>query len=220
MPDIPLVSIITPTFPGREAELIGRCIPSVVAQDWLNIEHVIISDPNPDLAAKLYGQPAMPGYRLRFAELNTTWRNPTTEASVGAIPWYIGTMLGQGEFFAFLGDDDELLPTHVRLHVMVMTDEQAHWSVSKIDFHVGGAPWTTIGDPSFELGHLDATGIMCHRDALTVANWSANGENAADYRLVRDWRAAGLHGTFINEVTGIHHDGWAAGKSGRPDRQA
>lgn len=215
----PLVSIVTPTFPGRERELFDRCIPSVAGQEWPNIEHVIVSDRNPELAAKLYGQDqAQDGYRLRFAEINESWRNPTTEASIGAIPWMIGTLMAMGEFIGFLGDDDELMPDHVTEHVTAMTAAAAHWSVSRIDFHVAGQPWTTIGDDSYELGHLDATGTMCHRDALRVANWTANGENAADYRLVRDWRRAGLVGTFIDETTGIHHDGWAAGKTGRPDR--
>jgi hypothetical protein len=60
---------------------------------------------------------------------------------------------------------------------------------------------------------------MCHKDALQVANWTANGQNAADYRLVRDWVNAGLKGTILpHPHTGIHHDGWLVERSGRPDR--
>lgn len=207
-----LVSIVTPTFPGREEVLLTRCMPSVAALDWPDVEHVIVSDRNPDLRAKL----AATGSRVRFVEINETWRNALTEQSIGAVPWQIGSRLALGEFVGWLGDDDELLPFHVKRHVDAMRSAESHWSVSQVDFWVHGAPWTVIGDDTYELGHLDATGVMCHVDALTAATWDANGENAADWRLVRDWRAAGLRGTFLPEVTAIHHDGWAAGQTGRP----
>lgn len=215
----PLVTIATPTFPGRESELINRCIPSVAALDWPNIEHVIVSDRNPALAEKLYGQKPMPGYALRFVEIGENWRTPVTEQCVGGIPWMLCSYLAMGEFVGFLGDDDELYPDHVNVHVNAMRAADAHWSLSQVDFWVGGQPWTVIGDESYELGHLDTTGIMCHKDALSIARWDPfRGQNATDWQMVSDWRAAGLIGTFIDRVTGIHHDGWAAGKTGRPDR--
>ena len=211
--DKPLVSIVTPTFPGREKVLIDRCLMSVAQQDWPKVEHVIVSDRNPYLRQLLPND----GY-VRFVEINESWRNPTTEASVGAIPWYVGSLLALGEFVGFIGDDDELLPHHVSTHVAAIQEAEAMFSVSQVDFRANGNHWNVIGDDSFELGHMDASGIMCHADALKVANWSANGENAADYRLVRDWRVAGLRGVFIPQVTAIHHDGWLVGKTGRPDR--
>ena len=207
-----LVSIVTPTFPGREAELLGRCVPSVAALDWPDVEHVIVSDRNPGLRAQMKHADS----RVRFVEINESWRNPVTERSIGAVPWMIGSRLALGEFIGWLGDDDELHPIHVKEHVTAMQATESMWSLSKIEFWVNGAPWTVIGDDSFAHGHLDATGVMCHGSALTYATWDANGENAADWRLVRDWQACGLRGTFIDVVTGVHHDGWAAGKSGRP----
>lgn len=211
--DRPLVSIVTPTFPGREDVLINRCIPSVLAQDWGNVEHVILSDRNPTLASIL---PA--DERIRFAQINETWRNPVTEISVGAIPWYVGSLMALGEFVGFLGDDDELMPEHISDHIAAMQEHQAMFSVSRVEFRAYGELREIIGDDSFQHGHLDATGVMCHISALTVANWNANGENAADWRLVRDWVEAGLCGVHIPKVTGIHHDGWLIGASGRPGR--
>lgn len=203
-----LVSIVTPTMRGREEVLLERCIPSVQTLNWIKIEHIIVSDSNPQLASDVAAQDFE---NVTFVQLNDTWRNPMTEASVGAIPWYIGTMLAQGEFVGFLGDDDAVLPQHVKLHVEAMKRDQAMFSISRVQFIVRGNPVFVIGDNTFQHGHLDATGIMCHRDALCHANWTANGENAADYRLVRDWQAKGLVGTFVDaEPTVHHHDGWAA----------
>jgi hypothetical protein len=231
MTDKPLVSIVTPTFPGREVELM-RCIDRVIALEYPRIQHVIVSDRRPDseeltLWNQWWGRmleavPARWSAELqRFAtivEINESWRNPTTEASIGAIPWYVGSLLAMGEFVGFCGDDDELLPDHVTRHVAAMTEHEAMFSVSGVQFRAGGVDQFVVG-PDFAHGSLDATGIMCHRDALQVCNWTANGENAADWRLVRDWLARGLVGTLVlGEPTGIHNDGWLVGKTGRPDR--
>ena len=212
-----LVSVVTPTIPGREDRLIERCMTSVLHQKWRGIvEHVIVSDRNSDLADAMTKLDKAIDRPVRFVEINEAWRNPISEASIGAVPWAVGCLLALGEFVAFCGDDDELLPHHVARHIQAMRTAEALWSVSRVDFHVDGQPWTIIGDETYELGHLDAIGIMCHVDALRIANWRANGENAADHRLVSDWRAAGLRGVFLDEVTAIHHDGWAAGRTGQP----
>ena len=214
----PLLSIVTPTFPGRERDLFDRCVPSVMKLDWDGpIEHIIVSDRNPEEFDDKRNY-RIGDYRMRSVQINETWRNPTTEASAGAYPWMIGSRLALGEFVGFLGDDDELLPHHARAHIDAMRTADAVWSVSKVDFRVGGNPYLVIGDDTYELGHLDTTGVMCWKGALQVATWNPNGENATDWQMVRDWRQAGLRGVFVDQVTGIHHDGWAAGKSGRPDR--
>ena len=58
---------------------------------------------------------------------------------------------------------------------------------------------------------------MCSKEALRVGTWDPNaGIAAVDWKMVNDWRAAGLVGAFIDKVTGIHHDGWLTGKTGQP----
>ena len=218
--DEPYVTIVTPTFPGREELLLDRCMQSVMCQEGVWVQHVIVSDRNPSLEAQV--RDARDGshiaYEVTFVQINESWRNPTTEKSVGAVPWYVGSLLALGDFVGFCGDDDEILPDHSYRHVSALIETESHFSVSQIEFRAGGVPQFNVGD-AFEHGRLDATGIFCHKDALQVANWTANGENAADWRLVRDWVKAGLRGTILPPPhTGIHHDGWLVGKTGRPDR--
>ena len=137
---------------------------------------------------------------LTFVEINESWRNPTTEESIGAIPWYVGSLLALGEFVGFCGDDDELLPDHAERHIAAMRDNEAMFSVSQVEFRANRVTQLTSVTVS-NMAILDATGIMCHKDALQVANWTANGENAADWRLVRDWVAAGLRGRIHRHHT-------------------
>lgn len=207
-----LVSIVTPTMPSREHVLITRCIPSIQSLDWPEVEHVIVSDPNPGLEPKLLEIPRREGYRIRFTEINDTWRDGIRDRSIGAIPWYIGCMMAQGEYLSFVGDDDELLPHHVTRHVEAL--QEYDFSVSPVQFRAHGKDVMIIGD-DFVIGHLDATGIMCRREALRTANWTATGENAADFRIVAEWMARGLLGKMLHGApTGIHNDGWLTGQTG------
>lgn len=223
-----LVSIITPTFPGREEELLTRCLPSVYNLDWPDIQWIVVSDRNngihqeiEDEWRKQYKGDAK--YRRGdFVEINELWRNPISERNVGAWPWFIGTQLALGEFVGFLGDDDEYLPDHVSRHVSAMRENEAMWSISQVEFKADGVHQFLVGNESFAHGHLDSDGIMCWIGALKHANWSivdTPDGMAGDYRLVRDWLAAGLKGVYVGDgPTAIHHDGWVLGKTGRPDR--
>lgn len=203
-----LVSIVTPTIPGREPLLLERCIPSVRAQTWLQVEHVIVSDRNPGLALKITGITGLP---VKFVELNETWRNGRDEHSTGAIPWRIGSLLALGDYVGFCGDDDELLPDHIERHVAGLEESGSDFTVGPVRFMVRGADVGIIGDNTFAHGHLDSDGIFCRVDALRIASWRPAGNNAADAQLVLDWLAAGLRGHFIGgEPTAVHHDGWAA----------
>jgi hypothetical protein len=213
---VPLVSVVTPTIPGREQELIDRCIPSVRKQSWGRIEHIIISDENPQLRHQ-FRNLLVDNHYFRFVEINNTWKTEATRMANGAMPWMLGAWLALGDYVSFLGDDDELLPDHIYAHVSAMQSAGAMWSLSKVEFRAHGEFWNVIGDDSFVEGHLDATGIMCKREALRTANWDpAAGIAAVDWKLVNDWRAASLPGVFIDKVTGIHHDGWLIGMTGKP----
>jgi hypothetical protein len=177
-------------------------MPSVLALQWPEVEHIVVSDPNPDLRAALHGS------KVRFVEINDTWRDGVKDLSTGAVPWFVGSLMALGEYVGFVGDDDELLPDHADRHVAALQDHD--FSISPIQFRVAGEDCMVIGD-ALEHGRLDATGIMCRREALRVANWTATGEDAADWRLVHDWIRAGLKGVLLHgEPTGIHNDGWLA----------
>lgn len=217
-----LVSIITPTFPGREPQLIGRCIPSVQAQrgDFL-VEHIIVSDRNPGLIPTIMEGQADWSSPVTLVQINETWRNPISERCIGAIPWAHGSLMAMGDYVGFLADDDELLPHHVQRHLDTLERTGADASVSQVLFKAHGVDQFIVGSPDFAHGHIDTTGIFARIHCLAVANWSTTSQEyaeAGDYRLVRDWINGGLSVAHIPEVTCVHHDGWVIGQTGRPDR--
>lgn len=206
----PLVSIVTPCH-DREELLLERCIPSVSAQTHANLEHIIVVDRNPGLEQRLL---ALKDPRLRVVLINDLGRSSLAAISHGAWGWYYGTHMAQGEYLGFIGDDDEYRPWHVERHLEALTATGADYSLSKIDFHVGGEYVFTVGDGRLAITHLDANSIMARRSAFLKGNWVASGSLAPDFDLVYRWHRMGLRGAFVDEVTGTHHDGWL---SDRPD---
>ncbi|HEU4543057.1 MAG TPA: glycosyltransferase [Jiangellaceae bacterium] len=200
-----LASIVTPTMPGREDLLLDRCIPSVRAQTWPHVEHVIVSDRNPALAEKIVDYPD-----IRFVQINETWRDGHADHCPGALPWQIGSLLALGEYVGFVGDDDELLPDHIARHVAAMDEHDLHFTISPVRFVVSGSERFVVGDDTLAVGHVDSDGIMCRVEALRTATWQL-GVDAPDALLPHDWASAGLRWMFIGgQPTAIHHDGWAA----------
>lgn len=218
----PLVSIVTPTFPGREEELLERCMPSVFGQTHKAIQWVVVSDRNDYLAEAMRDLHWALRPKITFVQINESWRNPVSEGCVGAVPWQIGSLLALGEYVGFLGDDDEYFPDHVTRHLEHLSQPDVDFTLSQFEFRAGGVLQFLVGNDSFAHGHLDSDGLMCKAETLKLASWSVTDgpyAMACDYRLVRDWQLAGARGRFIGDgPTGIHHDGWVVGKTGRPNR--
>ena len=204
-----LISVITPTRRGGPG--LRRCRESVINQTYRQVEHVIVADEGIDIQVE--------GTSYIYA-LNDLWRTPTTNKSTGAWPWFIGTQFTRGEYVTFLGDDDEMLPHHCERHVEAMQETGADYSLSKVEFYVDGEYALTIGDGRVAITHLDSDSIACRRETLRTANWQANGGNSPDFEMVLRWHNAGLKGSFVDEVTCRHNDGWLSTPEMRPILEA
>src|SRR6266511_415333 len=117
-----LVSVITPTW-NRHDLLLNRCIPSVEAQTYPDIEHIIVSDgPDPELAAKFSKRLPTRPFRLEFAE---------RDSGLGELPRLRGLELAQGELIAYLDDDNAYRPQHVERLVNALEDRDFAYSIMK-----------------------------------------------------------------------------------------
>lgn len=206
-----LVTVITPAH-DRPKELFSRCIPSVQAQTYRPVEHLIVLDcPTPELQTQRWMAGERQGdYSRRFVEINDTGHNPVADKSGGAYGWRVGTHLARGDYIAFLGDDDEYLPNHLAAHIDALESTTADFSISVVQFYLRGEHKFDVGDGQLAKGHLDSDNIVARRHCFQRNNWNANGSIEPDFDLVWGWYQAGLKGTFVDEVTARHHDGWLA----------
>ncbi|MDP3704046.1 MAG: glycosyltransferase [Candidatus Omnitrophota bacterium] len=118
---MPTVSVITPTY--NRAALVREAIESILAQTFADWEAVVVDDGSTDSTPEILRDYARRDPRIRVARQNnqglTAARNH-------------GLRLAQGEFIAFLDDDDLWLPEKLHVQVAFMrTHPQAALSYSR-----------------------------------------------------------------------------------------
>ncbi|MDQ2876669.1 MAG: glycosyltransferase family 2 protein [Actinomycetota bacterium] len=224
--ETPVVSILTPTWQRHET-LFERCIPSVLAQAWPDIEHVIVSD-GPDDAlpgllfeyASTMGMTAcgggliisrddagdVAGYGLRPAPGRTvTFRYAQLPGHEPALHWGSparkhGASIATGELIAYCDDDDALRPQHVELLARAILDNPGTgWACSRMTSHLASGE-AVIGHGQLGFGNV-GTPMLMHRAALLeTANWdvSAPGE---DWEIVSRWLGAGARYVRVDAET-------------------
>jgi hypothetical protein len=186
----PLVSVITPTW-QRDDLLLNRAIPSVLAQDYPAVEHVICSDgPNPYLADLLPQHPSQ-----RYVQATEHGGAPHSGCSARRL----AIEHSRGELITYCDDDDALRPGHSSLLAAALADPGPMFAVSRMVSHQPGAE-IIIGAGPLGYGQVGTPMLMHRRELLGVANW---GEPSAceDWELVAAWLAAGVPYVRVNAET-------------------
>ncbi|HEY1705604.1 MAG TPA: glycosyltransferase [Trebonia sp.] len=195
---IPLVSIITSTW-QRNERLLNRCIPSVQAQAYPKVEHVIVSDgPDPDLADQI----ALLDSRLAFAHpvhfLELPEHDP--ERHWGHHARLAALARAKGDLIGYCDDDDSLRPDHIRLLAQALKDDpSASWAYSVMASY-SHAGVCEIGHGAPAGGQIGTPVIMHRREALQHGTWGP-ASPMEDWQLVQRWTEAGLTHAHIQDVT-------------------
>lgn len=134
--DMPLISIITAVFNGRDR--IADCIESVLKQDYPYIEHLILDGASTDGTVAILRK-----YQDRIA----FWKSEPDNGVYDA--WNKGLELAQGEWIAFLGADDLYLPNAISTYMeLARRNPEAEFlcSRARLDHPTGyspvfGGPW-------------------------------------------------------------------------------
>jgi len=192
----PLVSVVTATW-KRPRILTERCIPSIWAQTYQPIEHVVVCD-GPD-----------PGLRMRLGELGYTPHGMTgrrlvecgrNHGGVGNAPRAVGAWLAAGDWLAYLDDDNEYLPGHVEAMMAEADRTGAALVCTAWRGPDGGvAGWAPPGT-----NRTDASSLLHRADLLNLSSWQPGDGYAADGALVDRWVARGVRWSFLTEPTMIY----------------
>ena len=195
---VPLVSVITPTW-QRHDLLLDRCIPSVAAQDYPAVQHVIVSDgPDNVLAGKIAGRScgAVVWDALPAHDPAARW---------GHWARLRGLELATGEYIAYLDDDNAFRPGHLaKLAAALDADPSAGFAYSQIMMHNGGSSYV-VGVPPPAYGQIDTSAIMHRRRLLDTATWRDEGQVTIDWDIVERWLHAGAGWAHVPEVTADYY---------------
>ena len=196
MSEPPVVTVITPTWKRHEL-LLSRAIPSVQAQDYPAVEHLVISDgPDPELAARL-DPPWMNGFRkVWYAYVPE--HDP--EPHYGHHARAYGCKLATGGYITYCDDDDSLRREHCRLLAEALdADPEAGFAVSRMASHGPGGT-TVIGHGPLACGNVGTPMIMHRRSVLEHGSWDHAGQ-FEDWDLVLSWINAGIKHARVDAET-------------------
>jgi glycosyl transferase family 2 len=194
--DRTVVTVVTPTW-QRHGFLLDRCVPSVQAQDYPWVEHLVISDgPDTALAGKLVA-PWLDGWdKIWYRELPE--HDP--EPHYGHHARAYGCELAQGGYLAYCDDDDALRPGHCRLLAQALdAAPQAGFAVSRMLSH-GPHGDSVIGSGPVACGNVGTPMVMHRRELLDVAGWDHAGQ-FEDWDLVWAWMQAGIEHVRVDAET-------------------
>lgn len=142
-----LVSVIIPTYKNRG--LLCQAIDTALAQDYQNVEVVVVDDNSPDSEARQNTESQMLKYetdpRVRYIkhEFNKN----------GAAARNTGIKASKGDLIAFLDDDDEFLPGKLTAQVSFLQSHKEYQAVYNLAT-VNGLPVKTLpyeGDATIPL---------------------------------------------------------------------
>lgn len=209
MSERPLVSIVTPTW-MRSGTLRQRLIPSIAAQTYNNLEHVIVSDGlDPELMMKFddggsyamthaYEGDIIP-YRVYHLGRNSS---SLALNSFGIAPNLVGTWLARGKYIVCVADDDVLFPAFIQECVDYLEDEPEigfvytgfrHRSATRV-YDVDGMP--------------PRPGCVCspvfRADLLRIGGWQMHDGMTADWRMVDRWIDADIRWGHLDDILMEH----------------
>jgi glycosyltransferase involved in cell wall biosynthesis len=176
--DQPLVTVVTAIFNGKQ--YVVECLESVLAQDYPNIEHVILDGGSTDGTLDV-----LRAYDDKIA----FWKTEPDKGIYDA--WNKAVDEARGEWICFLGVDDLFLPGAVSAYMELARNNpqaeylssQAKWIHSSGYERTIGKPWTWAG---FRKWMCTAQVGSMHRRSLfdRLGRFDTSYRSAADYEFL------------------------------------
>lgn len=187
---LPLVSIVIPSY--NHGGYLKAAIDSVLAQDYPNIELIVIDDGSTDASPAI-----LASYASRFH-----WEIQANQGQVATLnrAW----LMSRGDILGYLSADDLLLPAAVSRAVRCL-EQNPDAVLAYCDFNLidpSSAVVRRVRAPEFDYRDM-LTKMICHpgpgaffrRAAFEKAGtWHTGFRQMLDYEY---WLRLGLHGRFV-----------------------
>jgi len=188
-----LVSIITPALYSRKEVLLNRNIPSVMKQTHKNWEHLVITDGPCPLHAEL------PPH-IKYYELGKNWSFLLN--AHGHVQTMVGSFLAQGNYIAYIDDDDAWYPDHLESLLDLIKKTKADFVYSKMETIVKGEVVAHVFANPPRLAGISTSAIMHKIDTMKITNWGPDCFcYPGEWKMTEKWIQAGLKWAGLDRVT-------------------
>lgn len=177
-----LVSCVIPTY--KRSDTLPRAINSVLGQTYQNIEVIVVDDNAPESQESLDVKEVLSGYSTHS---NVHYISQKKHIN-GAVARNEGIKASEGEFIAFLDDDEEWLPEKVSLQVEYLNMKSDVDGVSCLYVNYrGGKEVNRIASYSSESLQFKilTCQIMVHTSTFLCRRATLNKSGAFNPRLLR-----------------------------------
>jgi glycosyltransferase involved in cell wall biosynthesis len=203
----PLVTVVTAVFNGQP--YIANCLESVLAQDYINIEHIVLDGGSDDGTVQVLRQ-----YDDRLA----FWKSEPDNGVYDA--WNKSLVEARGEWICFLGADDEFLPGAVSAYMALAAKHpEAEYLSSRLRWvhpsgyvnNAHGRAWQwNLFAKRMCVAHVGSMHRRSLYDRLGV--YDVTYRSAADYELLLRARD-GLRAAYMPVTTAIMRAGGVSDNS-------
>lgn len=184
----PIVSIIIPTYGG--SEFLKRCVDSVLAQTYPNIEVIVVDDNGVGTPNQIETSKVMDNY-IDNAKVKYVCHEHNINGSAAR---NTGFKNSHGEYIALLDDDDIFYPTNIEEHVKVLSTLDDTYALT---YCSGEDEFTDTGVVRTMMKTFtgqDLYSIMMHRVTISSSTicikrnvWEALGGFDESFRRHQDW---------------------------------
>ena len=161
MSDQPLVSVIVPVY--NTADLLPRCVDSLLAQTYPALEVILVDDGSPDGAGAICDSYAGQDSRIRGIHKENGGLSDARNAALEVMT---------GEWFAFVDSDDYVLPDYIGTLYGLTAEFDCKLAVCGFDVVFSdGNRQSRGGDARYVLDTRDAMERLFYDRFLTVGAW-------------------------------------------------
>lgn len=208
--DEPLVSFVVPTY-DRYQLLRDRSLPSILNQNYRNLEVIVSGDDSPAETAKVIEELDDP--RLRF--INRTVRGPYPEEAEkrwlmsGTPPLNDGVAAATGRWIAILGDDDEVTPEHTERLLEAARERRLEHCYGRLSIRFADGvelDWESKFPP--EYGYYTLQLAIYHSGLRFFQFEPADvlSDEPNDWSLARRMVAAGVRFGMVDDLVAYKHE--------------
>ena len=165
----PLVSVCIATY-NRAELLTGRCLPSLLAQTYDNLEILVVGDGCTDHTEAAVA--ALRDPRIRF--LNRPARGVYPEDPhlrwmvAGTDPINQALDLARGQFITHLDDDDAHLPQRIQALLDLIRAQRADLVWHPFDYEKQPGRWARMEAPEFRKNQVTTSSVFYHADLKAI----------------------------------------------------